>query len=152
MQDSPFHRFKPAAPAGVHLLLASLLWTAVGAALLSFGVKWVFEGDRTLVKWLLLPMGALGLAKAHFILTRSAARMSSRIRERGDGKCIGGFLSWKTWLLVLFMMAGGRLLRSEFVPIPKPWVGLIYAGVGLSLITASIHLWRALKAHCAKGP
>jgi hypothetical protein len=90
---------------------------------------------------------ALGFLKARFVLNRSARRVTDRIESRGDGRCIGGFLSWKTWLLVVAMILLGRLLRLS--PLPRPILGLIYAAIGFALLAASRLLWarwRAVKA------
>ena len=39
---------KPAGSVGVHLLLAALMWSLVGAALLVLGVLWVLGGQSRL--------------------------------------------------------------------------------------------------------
>lgn len=92
---------------------------------------------------MLIAAVVLGLLKARFVLRRAARRTIQHITSRGDGRCLGGFLSWKTWLLVIAMIALGRLLRSELVPIPLAWIGLLYAAVGVAMIAGSIPLWIA---------
>ena len=115
------------------------MWTAVGSALAAFGAYWLLP-DRA---WLLLPAVALGLLKARFILRRAADATSGRIRERGDGRCIGGFLSVRSWLFVILMAVMGRLLRSA--PIPRAVVGFLYVAVGVALLVACGRLWGALR-------
>ena len=104
--------YKPAASAQLHLLLAALMWTVVGALLLLFGLRWTWAGHSWYTSLLLALAIVAGLLKARFVLRRTAGRAIERIRTRGDGRCLGGFLSWQSWLFVLLMMGAGRLLRS----------------------------------------
>ncbi len=133
--------YKPAAPARVHLLLAAMLWSIVGGAMLAFGIKWLADWGSGYVWLVAVGAAALGLLKARVVLREAADRIVTRIRERGDGRCLGGFLSPKTWLFVLLMIAGGRVLRSGLLPAAA--AGFIYAAVGAALLWASRRLWRA---------
>jgi hypothetical protein len=133
--------YKPAAPARVHLLLAAVLWSVVGGVMLAFGVKWLAAWRSGYVWAVLAAALIVGLVKARFVLRPSADRIVTRIRERGDGRCLGGFLSPKTWLFVLLMIAAGRVLRSGLLP--SAAAGFIYAAVGAALLWASRRLWRA---------
>ena len=136
-----FDALKPAASARTHILLAAVMWTLVGSALLFFGTRWLFTGGTLWISTL-LPIALVGgLLKARFVLSRTAKRVITRIRARGDGRCLGGFISWKSWLLVFCMMAMGRLLRGSHLP--RMTVGFIYALIGTALLTAGITFWRA---------
>ncbi len=141
MKGGLLHSCKPAATARTHVLVAALLWTVVGALLLTFGIKWAWHaaGPHTLL--LLAAAIGAGAAKAHFVLRKAARRIVARIRERGDGCCLGGFVSWKTYLLIAVMATTGRLLRGGLLP--KPIVGLVYAGIGAALLLAAWTLWTA---------
>jgi len=138
-----FHKYKPAAPARYHLFVAALLWSVVGSALLFFGCKWVINKHETLYIWLLIPALLIGLLKTRLVLFKAADRMTSRIIARGDGKCIGGFISYKTWLIIAIMAGTGKFLRGGLLPIAI--VGLIYAAVGIALLYGSSRLWSARK-------
>jgi hypothetical protein len=143
--SSPLEAYKPAASARTHLLLAALLWTVVGATLLFLGFRWALLADISYA-WLLLVLAVVvGVFKALFVLERTARRTIGRIRERGDGRCIGGFLSVRTWLFVGLMMLAGYLLRHS--ALPRAIVGLIYAAVGTALLVASRRLWGAWSGH-----
>ena len=133
--------YKPAAPARLHLLLAASMWTVVGVLLLFFGVRWTLaEHVAYIPLWLALATAA-GLLKARFVLRPSARRAVARIRERGDRRCIGGFLSWRSWMLVALMAVGGRVLRQGLLP--HAVVGLIYVLVGIALVVGGTPLWKA---------
>lgn len=134
-------RWKPAASARTHLLLASAMWTVVGSALLYFGVRWTLMPDLWQTTVILLVAATLGVLKGRFILEHAATRTIERIRTRGNGRCLGGFLSPTTWGLVVFMMVAGRVLRSGILPMPI--TGAIYAAIGIALLLTSRKLWAA---------
>jgi hypothetical protein len=139
--EESWARWKPAAGARTHLLLAAMLWSAVGLGLSAAGIRWSL-GAQGLWPLLLLLLGfGLGAAKAHFVLDRTAARSAARIVSRGDGKCLGGFLSWQSWAFVLAMIGLGVSLRRS--PLPRTLLGIIYTGVGLGLLKGSRCFWAA---------
>jgi hypothetical protein len=131
-------RLKPDASRRVHLLLAAGTWTlGLGLA----GLRWALEWDNDLLPIWIGAAVAVGLAKAAIALRPAARRIIKRIHERGDGRCAGGFFSWRTWIFVVSMIFLGRLLRV--VGIPVPIVGLIYVTVGVALLAGSGLVWRA---------
>jgi hypothetical protein len=133
--------YKPAAPARLHLLLAAGMWTVVGVLLLFFGGRWVLLAHIPHVLLWLALAAAAGLLKARFVLRRTARSTIARIKSRGDGRCIGGFLSWRAWMLVALMALAGRVLRQGLAP--SAVVGLIYVLVGSALLLAATQLWHA---------
>lgn len=131
--------YKPAASARTHLLLAAVMWTTVGSALLLVGVRWMRAAD---ISFMVVTIAvAAGVLKSRLILVRTARRTIDRICHRGDGRCIGGFLSVSSWLLVLVMAGAGRLLRGSHLP--KGVVAFVYVVVGTALLLTSAILWRA---------
>jgi hypothetical protein len=119
------------------------MWTVVGSLLLYFGARWLLNAASH-AAWLFLAVAVIvGVIKARFVLRQTATRTVHRIRTRGDGRCIGGFLSVRTWLVVIAMAAAGRLLRGS--PLPRAALGFIYAAVGSALLLASTAIWRAWK-------
>jgi hypothetical protein len=131
---------KPGAAARTHLVLAALMWTIVGGGLVFFGARWSWHSDASHAPWLMAAALAAGAAKSRLILDRAGRRIVERILARGDGRCLGGFVSPPTWLLIVGMMALGRLLRSRVAPLP---VGVLYLAVGSSLLISSRLIWQA---------
>jgi hypothetical protein len=129
----------PAASRATHLLAAGSMWTLVGLALFTAGTIWIVRSGSTWALPVLVLSVFLGWLKARLVLRRTAERTVRRIEERGDDRCLGGFLSWKSWLLVLCMMLLGRWLRRSSLPIL--WRGLIYAAIGAALFLASLRIW-----------
>ena len=142
---SPLERWKPRAAGRTQLLLAGALWTAVGALLLGFGALWTIEAFGSRAGALAAALGVLaGLLKGRFVLDRAAARITERIAARGDGRCAGGFLSWRSWLLVALMSGAGRLLRGGLLP--HAVVGPLYTAIGAGLLFSSRIAWRRWRA------
>jgi hypothetical protein len=138
--------YKPAVSSRSQLLLAAVLWSMVGTMLLTFGTIWIFfRGDRTISLFILLVAVGLGLLKNSLALDRTANSIARRIVERGEGRCVGGFFSLRTWALVVCMIVLGRLLRGTNVPLQL--LGLLYAAVGTGLLISSRSIWVAWKDH-----
>ncbi|MFH0981076.1 MAG: hypothetical protein V2A79_06015 [Planctomycetota bacterium] len=135
--------FKPAASRRTHLLLAAVMWTVVGALLFYFGSRWVLQAHVSHAYLQIAAAAGLGVVKARFVLDRAAGRIIARIRARGDGRCLGGFLSFKSWGLVVFMVGAGRLLRRGLLPAPV--VGLLYTAIGTALVVGARNFWRAFQ-------
>jgi hypothetical protein len=137
--------YKPVASSRVQLWLAGAMWSAVGVGLASVGGYWLlrYADDRILL--LLVLALCVGFGKSLLVLDRAVHRFVNRIQIRGDGKCAGGFLSLRGWALVGGMILLGRLLRGS--GISRPLLGLVYAGVGTSLLISSRLFWRAWLNH-----
>ncbi len=136
------HKYKPAAPARIHHLAAAVAWMLVGSILVGVGVYWARGSGHSLL-YIAAASGA-GLFKGRFVLDKTARRTVRRIEERGDGRCLGGFFSYKSWILVAVMAAAGRILRSGIVS--TFIVALIYAAVGTALAYSSRLFWNAYAA------
>ena len=131
-------------------MAAAMMWSLAGAGILAAGCSWIFRsGSAASVPVLVLALGT-GAAKARFVLDRTARRILTRIESRGDGRCLGGFLSWKSWLLVAAMVLLGRLLRAS--PLPLIVRGGVYAAIGAALLIASRLLWMKGRGRTSSGP
>jgi len=143
-RDEPpwYERYKPAASRRTHLIVAALMWTLAGIGLSSFGLFLTVRAAGGGVVVALLAAAVLaGVVKGRFLLSRTARRYIARIERRGDGNCLGGFLSVWGWGLVVAMSVGGRLLRTS--PATRQVLGPIYVAVGVALVVGSESFWRA---------
>lgn len=134
-------KYKPAASVRTQVMLAASLWTLVGMGMLIAGAMWSISMRWPGVAVLIGIASVVGLLKARFALRKTACRVVERICRRGDGRCLGGFLSWRMWLFVAAMMVLGRLLRSGLLPLAM--VAFIYVAVGVALLIGAITLWAA---------
>ena len=131
---------KPTVAVSTQLMLAWLMWAAVGSALAGFGIRWTWEAGPAVAPWITAVAIVVGTVKSWLVLDRAAQRVVHRIRSRGDGRCLGGFLSLRTWGLVIMMMVAGRLLRGTFA---HGIVGPLYIAVGTALCLSSRISWGA---------
>lgn len=124
----------------VQLVLAGGLWLAAAVVLGLRGAGWLLP-----VTWalpLLFAGAALGLLKARFLLDRVARGVARRIHDRGPQAPVAGFLSVRSWVTVVVMMAGGHALR--LTEVPRPVLGVLYVGIATALAFASRAYWRVL--------
>jgi len=134
-------KYKPAV--GIHLLLlfAGGVWMTVGAALLTLSYSWL---RRYPGKGVFAFAGA-GIASAliisRFGFLKIADKNIRRILPMEGKRCAFSFMSWKSYLLVTVMVAMGITLRHS--PIPKPYLSILYTGIGLALILSSMEYWKA---------
>ena len=135
--------YKPAVSSRTQLWLAGAMWSTVGVALSAVGTLWVLTSEKLAISLTLLFVAlGLGIGKSLWVLDRTASRIAERIKLRGDGQCLGGFFSLRVWALVVVMMLMGRMLRGT--DIPRPFLGLIYAAVGVGLLISSRSIWKGL--------
>ena len=133
--------FKPRSSSRFQLFLAASMWSAVGSGLLIAGYRWTGEGSDMPLRLFLVAAGVLaGMAKGMFLLDRTAAKIVRRIEERGEGNCVGGFLSLRSWMLVVAMVVAGRFLRSGLLPLAA--AGTLYVAIGTGLLFSSRLAWR----------
>ena len=113
--------------------------------LLSLAVGWI--------KPLGMP-GALPYAFAGFLLApvlytfgfaKLAGKNVGRIEQiRGEKTGLLAFQEWKSYPLIVFMIAFGLILR-HYTPIPKPFLAILYIGIGGGLFLSSLryygHIW-----------
>lgn len=141
------YRFKPGAPVHVHLLVAALIWSIVGLFLLSNGLLLITMAARD---WFAFIGLGIGTVKSFYVLDRVARKNINRILHFEDGTCIGSVYSYKTWGLVLCMIALGRFLRSSILP--GEYVGILYLAVGWGLFLSSRLMWMARIRHHGQDP
>ena len=140
---------KPAVNKGVLLFLAGFMWLGVGTMLLFLSVFWLnaFQVHGSFL------FGGIGVGVAlvvhHFGFLKIVDKNLGRILPMEGTKCIFSFITWKSYILVAVMVAMGTLLRHS--PIPKPYLSMLYIGIGLALILSSVRYLRALLSQIRKG-
>lgn len=130
-------KYKPGVDRTTHIFLAAAIWPLVGLMLCYRGLSGLIG---TGYEWFILISVVLGICKSVFILDKTARKGIDRILKFGDNTCIGAVYSIKTWLMVLFMISAGILLRST--SIPPHYLGLLYVAIGWGLLFSSRHAWR----------
>lgn len=140
--ESLVRRLTPKGSVRVQLHLAAMMWL-VGASIL--GIRgFMYLSKSHWAAWLVALALVLGVVKGHLLLDRVARNGVAHILARGSGRCLFGFFSWKSWLLVALMMGGGIVLRNSGVA--PDILGVLYAAVATALVYGDITYWRAVLA------
>jgi hypothetical protein len=122
-------------------LLAGLMWSGVGIMLVSFAARWL----GLVHSWAIILLIIAGLLLAAAIYFFGFSKLASRniqriIRIPKERVCLFAFQQWTSYPLVLVMIALGLYLRL-YSPIPKPYLAILYLGIGGSLFASSIQYY-----------
>ena len=137
-------RLKPGVGKSWLYAAAVLAWSGVGLYLDYLALGWLREMNPGIA--LLYSAAGLLLAAAIYAITfkRFADQNIARIRDmKNDRICIFAFQRWTSYPLVVIMMSMGVYLRV-YSPIPKPYLAILYIGIGSSLAFASGRYYRRL--------
>ena len=130
-------RLTPRVNKNILLLLASLVWGFAGFKILSIGLP-------DMIKHWYMPILFIFIAFiVYFLFTKFVFfKMFIKHRNRilsyeNELKCIFAFFDIKGYLIMIFMITFGILLRNAHI-VPPLYLGTFYTGLGLSLATASV--------------
>jgi len=141
-------KIKPAVNKRVLLFLAGLMWLSVGAMLLYLSFSWL-NASHAHGAFIFAGIGVVvALLVHHFGFLKIVDKNLGRILPMEGSKCVFAFMTWKSYILVAIMVAMGILLRHS--PIPKPYLSIIYIGIGLALLLSSIRYLRILLSQMSR--
>jgi len=135
-----FETCKPVAPVRVHVFLAALMSLSRKSVLFLRGAGNMMSLPGAVNPWWLIFAAFIGVLKGRLIFDKTAVRVISRIESREGDRCLGGFLSIKTWGMILLMVFLGMSLRVS--PLPGVLVWGVYVAVGMGLFLSSRLFWR----------
>ena len=129
-------KYKPAVTKNVLLFLAALVWACVGTMLLFLAFSWLAEASDTINIYLFAGPGViLALLAHHFGFLKIVDKNLQRILPMDDKQCLFSFIPWKSYLIIVVMVAMGAILRHSVIP--KQYLAILYTGIGLALILSS---------------
>lgn len=132
-------RLRPAVDARILILVAGLLWLLVGTGLSAFALS-----RLTLDASGLLYIGvAVGLSAViqYFGFSRIVRKNILRLQAMRAKVCVFAFQGWRSYSLVGIMMGLGYVLRR--LPMPGPYLALLYLTMGLALVFSSVRYFSA---------
>jgi hypothetical protein len=142
-------KIKPAVSKRVLLFLAGFMWLGVGTMLLFLSFSWL-HAFRAHGSFLFTGIGVIvALVVHHFGFLKIVDKNLGRILPMEGTKCVFSFMTWKSYVIVAVMVAMGALLRHS--PIPKPYLSILYIGIGLALLLSSIRYLRVLLGQIRKS-
>ncbi|MFQ5900899.1 MAG: hypothetical protein ACE5IH_05025 [Thermodesulfobacteriota bacterium] len=134
-------RFKPAVNKNVLLFLAGFAWICVGVMLLVFAYSWL---SATVSKDILFVFVGFGIVVAllahHFGFLKIVDKNLKRILLMEEKQCLFSFITCKSYMIIVVMVTMGTMLRHS--SIPKQYLAILYAGIGLALILSSVRYMR----------
>ena len=140
---------KPAVRRRTLILAAGLLWVGAGGMLVAFAVHWL-AADAGVAAWRFALAGAVGaLVIHHFGFLRVVDKNLGRISKMDKRPCAFSFLSWRSYLLVAFMIGLGAFLRHS--ELPKPYLAALYLGIGTALLLSSARYLRVFFGQLHRG-
>ncbi|MEJ2284160.1 MAG: hypothetical protein P8X85_11255 [Desulfobacterales bacterium] len=132
--------FKPAVTKSVLLLLAGFVWLCVGTMLLVFAHAWLADAPGTSAIMFFGFGVVLALLVHHLGFLKIVDKNIERILPMVEKKCLFSFITWKSYIIVMVMVALGTFLRHS--AIPHRFLAILYTGIGLALILSSLRYLR----------
>lgn len=133
-------KLNPAVDKKYLILLAGTMWSGVGVMLIYFAISWLthYHGRGTLIFYAAGFLAAMPIH--HFGFLKLAGKNLKRLLPLMDKKCIFSFITWKSYLIIIVMVALGITLRHS--SIPKQYLSILYSGIGLGLFLSGIRYFR----------
>ena len=144
MKDSAINleKFKPAVSKYWLMALAGIMWSGVGIMLCRLAVIWLSPVPRTWA-WSLGLLGFIGAIVVYrFGFSKIALKNITRLCFLPDTTCIFAFQAWKSYLIIIIMVALGLTLRHS--PMPKRFLAVIYETIGGALFFSSFHFYERI--------
>ena len=133
--------YKPAVTKDVLLFLAGFIWVCVGVMLLFLAFSWLLKFSNITI----CLFGGVGIVLAllihHFLFLKIVDKNLARILPTDEKKCLFSFIPLKSYLIIVVMIAMGVILRHSVIP--KQYLAILYAGIGLALLLSSVRYVRA---------
>lgn len=143
-------KIKPSVDKSVLIFLSFFVWVAVGTVLLLFAYSWLTASEaKSAPLFAGIGLGA-ALVIHHFGFLKIVDKNLGRILPMEGKKCAFSFMTWKSYIIVVVMVAMGTALRHS--AIPKTFLSVLYIGIGLSLILSSLRYLRVLLRQLKKSP
>ena len=120
------------------------MWSGVGLMLGNLAYGWLLAVAWPQVFWMTLAGLMLALAIHYLGFSKLAKKNIRRITAMpGEKVCIFAFQEWTSYPLVVVMIGLGLTLRN-YLPIPKPYLAILYIGIGGGLFLSSLLYYQHL--------
>jgi hypothetical protein len=141
-----FRQYTPAVPRHWLFAISGTIWTGVGLMLCALAGHWLRHSGWNAL-WVIAPGMALAAAAWRFLFLKIARKNIARIEQRPNTTCLFAFQAWRSYGLMLFMIALGITLRRAHLS--RHYLAFIYITIGGALFLASLsyhaRFWRERK-------
>jgi hypothetical protein len=134
--------FKPGVSKTWLIAIAGSVWSLVGLMLCRLAYRWL-----AVVRWKwVIPLDLFCIILAwiayRWCFYRIARKNITRLSLLTEKTCIFAFQRWESYILVALMISLGIALRN--LPIPRPYLAVLYTMIGGALFLASLQYYRCL--------
>jgi len=136
------HRLKPDVPKCWLFAASGVMWSGVGAMMCATGFGWLAQEGMKRTVGVAAAGVALAVMAAVWSFGGIARRNIQRLRRLPARGCLFAFQAWRSYLVILVMVALGITLRR--LPIPGVALSTIYIGIGGALLLSSLQYYRYL--------
>ena len=138
-------RFTPAVDKRWLILIAGGFWFGVGIMLCRLAYGWLMEIDTLSACLFAITGVSLAFLIYRFGFSKLAFKNIKRINAYLQQKvCIFAFQRWTSYPLIVVMIAIGIGLR-KYSSLPKPYLAVLYTGIGGGLLFSSLHYFISLR-------
>jgi hypothetical protein len=126
------------------VLLAGIVWSAVGLGLMAVAVFWILPYRNVELPWIIAGIVA-GVVIFRFGFSRLVRINIARIFSQAPGKdrvCLFAFQNARSYAIIVVMMGMGYTLRH--LPVARMYIMPIYAAIGVALVLSSFIYYRHL--------
>jgi len=142
-----WNEWKPAASKPWLVTAAGIMWSGVGLMLCHLAYGWLLPVNLQQAVLLALVCVVFALIIYRFGFRILAEKNIRRIGDLAGGKiCLFAFQEWKSYPPDTVMVAMGFTSRN-ILPIPKPYLAILYIGIGGVLFLSSLHYYWNLLSH-----
>ena len=134
--------YKPVVNKTILVLIAGLVWVVVGTFLSRYAIIWWqhYTGSF-LIPFIFLGL-ILGIVKGYYVFSGIVRKNIERISRMNGRGFVLAFIPWKSYMLIVVMMAFGITLRNS--ALPKEYLAIIYLAVGLAMILSGFQYFTSI--------
>ena len=133
---------KPTVPKCWLFAASGVMWSAVGIIMGVTAIGWLTNGGMGRGFALALAGLILAVLSVRWGFGGIAKKNIRRLRRLPERGCFFAFQAWKSYLIIMVMIAIGVTLRHS--SIPKHVLAVAYTAVGGALVMGSFHYYRHL--------
>lgn len=133
-------KYKPSVPKRSLFIIAGAMWLGAGAMLVTLAIHWLSDYEGNPLPFV-IPAVLAALVIHHWGFLAIVDKNLGRIKELPGEACVFSFISWRSYIIIVIMISFGIILRHS--ALPKPYLSIIYLGIGLALFLSSIRYFRS---------
>ena len=133
---------KPTVPKCWLFAASGVMWSAVGIIMGVTAIGWLANGGMGRGIALALAGLILAVLSVRWGFGGIAKKNIRRLRRLPERGCFFAFQAWKSYLIIMVMIALGFILRPS--SLPQKFLAVAYTAIGGALIVGSFYYYRHL--------